>query len=151
MLTAMHFRKGLLFVGLFGLVASFSLAAYGFFLANQYDARVEFSQISRGVNPLRSMAVLYGALSVLFFLYIVSSKLKSGWQFLIAVPLVFLMTLYELRIISDSGIVSPIWPEYTLLTFFLDKSGFFFLPWSILLFILNVAGWWFTRTRKNLP
>ncbi len=151
MRTAKYFRKAIFLVGLLGLAASFSLAVYGFSLANHYDDRVEFSLINPGLNPFRPMAILYSALSVLFFFYIISSKLRSGCQLLVSIPLVSLMVFYELRLISVSGVISPSWPEYAFSTLLLDKGGALFLAFSILLFMLSVGSWSLTKARKDMP
>ncbi|MFN6962422.1 MAG: hypothetical protein ACK4S4_01520 [Pyrinomonadaceae bacterium] len=151
MSTAKRFQKALLLVGLFGFAMSFSLAAYGFLLAKEREARVAFSSINPGVNLFWEMAFLYGVLGVLFFLCVVLSKWKSGLKFIILIPLFFLMTIYELKLISASGIVSPIWPEYEFCNFLFDKGAFFLLFWSTLEFVLNLTVWRLTRAHKDLP
>jgi hypothetical protein len=150
MLVARHFRTVLLVIGLLDFTGSSLLAAYSFSLANQYALIVEFSQFSRlGVNPFRLMAYRYGVLTVLFFLYVITYKLKNRWQFFIALPLIILMAIFALLIISDSGFLPQLGSASALFMFFLRVGGFVFLGSSILILVLNCATVW-TTGKKSL-
>lgn len=144
-------RTALFFLGIFGAVASFLLALSGYYLANTYSASMNFSQISGfAVNPFRLLSVRYMILCVLFFLYLVSYKLKNWWRMSLSLFSASLMAFFSLLTVLDSGLLPEFESSPAFITSCLKIGGFVFLFFSLLIMTVNGAT---VRTtlKKNLP
>ncbi|MBX3297461.1 MAG: hypothetical protein KF762_17300 [Acidobacteria bacterium] len=64
-------------IGFSGLVFSVSMAAYGYFWADQIQTQLQFNQIASGMNPVRLIADKYAVISFLIIVIILSRRLKD--------------------------------------------------------------------------